>query len=397
MKGFLVLLFVASVFALDNGLALTPPMGWMPWEQYRCTIDCKTHPDGCVNEDLFIKMTDKMVEDGYLEAGYDRINIDDCWSTHERDANHRLVPDPERFPHGMKYVGDYMHSKNIYFGIYNDYGTLTCEGYPGSKGYLEIDAETFASWGVDALKMDGCYSEVLDQMDAYPAMSYFLNATGRPILYSCSWAAYAGSTDNYKYYEMLPKYCNLWRNWWDIRPTWASIRQIMTVFGNTSLWFKYAGPGHWNDPDMIVIGMKDGLNKDESETQMAIWSVLAAPLYMTNDLRNITSWAKEILLNKEVIAVDQDPLGISGYRIGEAKNEEVWVRQLQNNEWAIVLLNSNDQPATVTTKFSEFTQVKSFALRNLFTHTDLGIFTESYTNEQVPPHGVIMLRAVPQN
>ena len=294
----------------------------------------------------------------------------------------------------MKWLSDYIHNKGLLFGTYNDYGTYTCEKYPGSKGFLEIDAQTFADWGVDALKMDGCYSEIEDQADAYPAMSYFLNATGRPVLFSCSMAAYAQDFRNWTYYASLQKHCNLWRNYNDIRATYASIRDIMTTFGNRDFWLKYAGPGHWNDPDMIVIGMEPGLNKEESETQMAIWSILAAPLYMTNNLRNITAWAKEILLNEEVIAVDQDHLGISGYRLTPAGDHEVWVRQLSKGDWAIVLLNSSETAATVSVDFSDFTKVISFQLRDLFAKKELGRFDGKFSAE-VLPHGVVMVRATP--
>ena len=309
-----------------------------------------------------------------------------------------MTPDPERFPHGIKWLADYVHNKGLLFGIYNDYGTKTCGGYIGSEGYLIKDAETFAEWGVDSLKMDGCYSEILDQTDAYPAMSYFLNKTGRPMLYSCSWPAYALEKDNYTYYEYLPPYCNLWRNWDDIEANWKSIKSIINKFGDNPVWGKYAGPGHWNDPDMLVIGMQPGLNKEESETQMAIWAVLAAPLYMTNDLRNITAWAKEILVNKEVIAVDQDPLGIQGYRVTDSENDaQVWVRELSNGEWAIALMNRSDSPLDITAEFSTFCKVQSFALRDLFLHKDLGIFDGSFSAKNIPAHGVVFVRAVPKN
>ena len=190
------------------------------------------------------------------------INIDDCWMTHDRDANGKLYPDPQRFPHGIKYLADYAHSKGVKLGIYNDYGKHTCGGYTGSEGYLLDDARTFAEWEVDYLKMDGCYSELLDQHDAYPAMARFLNETGRKIVYSCSWPAYDLDMD----YAPLPPNCNLWRNWDDIECNWRSIKSIMDKFGNNTKWAEYAGPGHWNDADMIVAGLKGGtLTEDESK------------------------------------------------------------------------------------------------------------------------------------
>ena len=154
------------------------------------------------------------------------VNIDDCWMTHDRDENGRLYPDPERFPHGIKWLADYAHSKGVKLGIYNDYGTKTCGGYMGSEGYLQKDAQTFAEWEVDYLKMDGCYSQLLDQNDAYPAMTRFLNETGRKIVYSCSWPAYDMAMD----YAPLPPNCNLWRNWDDIECNWRSIKSIIDKF-----------------------------------------------------------------------------------------------------------------------------------------------------------------------
>jgi hypothetical protein len=313
----LLILFLFSLnLALDNGLALTPPMGWMAWEQYHCILDCEAYPRNCIGEDLFVDMVDRLAEDGWLELGYNMVNIDDCWMSNARDANDELTANSTRFPHGIKWLSDYAHSKGIKLGIYNDYGTETCGGYPGSEGYLEKDAKTFANWEVDYLKMDGCDSPLLDKGDAYPAMHYFLNATGRPIVYSCSWPAYNQSMS----YDPLPPHCNLWRNYNDIRSNWTRILQIINIWGTHPQWADYAGPGHWNDPDQIIIGMTPNswaslLPQSESRTIMSIWAIVAAPLIMSNDLRNITSYARDILMNKEVIDVDQDPLGKAGIRL----------------------------------------------------------------------------------
>ncbi|KAK8813070.1 hypothetical protein WA158_002662 [Blastocystis sp. Blastoise] len=391
MKVFFVFCFILSVFALDNGLALTPPMGWLPWEQFQCQIDCEKYPTKCIHENLFLDMMDRLVEDGYRDAGY-KINIDDCWSAKKRNDDGFIIADPIRFSHGIPYLVETAHSKGLLLGIYNDYGTLTCMGYPGSEGNLIKDAQTFASWGIDALKMDGCYSKTLDHPDAYPGMSHFLNATGQHILFSCSWPAYAADKDNYTYYEMLPKHCNLWRNYGDITKKWEDVLDIINMFGNTPIWGKYAGPGHWNDPDMLVIGMKDGLNKYESETQLALWSILAAPLYMTNDLRDIDDWAREILLNKEVIAIDQDILGKQGYRLTEKDNDQqVWVRPLSDNRWAIALLNSGEKETSISINFKDINVSGKVQLRDLFLHKDLGTFESEYTNSSIQPHAVQMM------
>ncbi|OHT04522.1 hypothetical protein TRFO_27963 [Tritrichomonas foetus] len=382
-----------GVFSLDNGLALTPPMGWMAWEQFRCEVDCTNHPDTCISEKLFVDMIDNLVSGGWLEYGYQYINIDDCWMGPGRDENDEMYPDQSRFPHNITWLAEYAHKKGVKLGIYNDYGSLTCGGYTGSEGHLLQDAQTFAKWKVDMLKMDGCYSNLLDCGDAYPGMTHFLNKTGRQIMYQCSWPAYDMEMD----YTPLPEHCNLWRNWDDIEANWRSILSIIDKWGNTPEWAQYAGPGHWNDPDQLVIGMKGGkLTEVESETQMGIWSILAAPLIMTNDLRDVPDFAKRILQNREVIAVDQDPLGIQGYRVTEWGNDKtVWVKELSNGEWAVALFNRGDVKQTITATFADFLkegQQTNWHLRDLFLQKDLGNFEGSYTQKDIPAHGIVMLR-----
>jgi alpha-N-acetylgalactosaminidase len=391
-----VLLGVA--FSLDNGLALTPPMGWMAWEQFHCENNCEKYPKTCISEQLFIDMIDHLAGDGWLEFGYEYINIDDCWMGKGRDANGKIYADQKRFPHGIAWLADYAHKKGVKLGIYNDYGTLTCGGYTGSEGYLRVDAHTFAEWKVDMLKMDGCYSHTLDMADSYPAMMHFLNETGRPIMYSCSWPAY----DQKMNYGPLPPHCNLWRNYGDIQGNWNSVKNIMDKWGNTPEWIPYAGPGHWNDPDQLVIGMQKNawtatLNAAESRTQMSIWSILAAPLIMSNDLRNISTWAKEVLTNKEVIAVDQDKLGKQGRRVTEAGNDAaVWVRELEKGEYAVALQNRGDSTRDITVKFNSFTTSSRLKLRDLWQHKDIGEYTSEYTASSVPAHDVVFFRATPQ-
>jgi alpha-N-acetylgalactosaminidase len=372
-------------------------MGWMAWEQFRCGIDCSNHPTTCISEGLFTSMVDHLVDDGWLDAGYDHINIDDCWLGSTRDANGDLQSDYFRFPHGIAWLAEYAHGKGVKLGIYNDYGTKTCEGYPGSEGHLQRDAATFARWNVDMLKMDGCSSNVLDMSDSYPAMSLFLNRTGRPILFSCSWPAYDLSMD----YSQLPPACNLWRNWYDIHCNWDSIRSVIDQWGDTPEWAQWAGPGHWNDPDQLLIGMQPNswvgtITAQEERTQMGLWAILAAPLIMSNDLRNISAEAREILLNKEIIAVDQDPLGIQGKRITASGNDAtVWARQLQNGEWAVGLFNRGNAQKDIRVTFSAFTSQATFAIRDLWGHQDLGTFTGSYQATGVAAHDTIMLKLTP--
>ncbi|OHS95043.1 hypothetical protein TRFO_38776 [Tritrichomonas foetus] len=388
----MLFVFLGLVLSLDNGLALTPPMGWMAWEQFRCETDCSKYPNDCINENLFVDMIDRIAEDGWLELGYEYVSIDDCWMGKGRDVNGELYPDQSRFPHNITWLAEYAHKKGVKLGIYNDFGTLTCGGYTGSEGYLRVDALTFGKWKVDMLKMDGCYSELINQRDGYPAMTHFLNKTGRPILYSCSWPAYDDKMD----YSPLPEHCNLWRNYGDITSSWPTVKTIIDKWGNTPEWAKYAGPGHWNDPDQLMIGLKGGkITKIEGETQMAIWAIVAAPLIMSNDLRQLEDWAKEILQNKEVIEVDQDPLGIQGFRLTENIDKQVWYRQLSNNEWAVALFNHGESTTDITVTFKDFAPKDTYTLRDLFKHEDIGTISNSYTGKDIPAHGVVFLRLKP--
>jgi alpha-N-acetylgalactosaminidase len=329
-----------------NGLAKTPPMGWMSWEIFRCQTNCATHPDSCIDHNLYEQMTDHLVEDGYLAAGYDQVSIDDCWEDHSgRDADGHLVPDASRFPDGMKALGDYMHGKGVRFGTYSDEGSKTCGGYPGTQGYEQDDAETFASWGVDYLKLDGCHNSKAGFVTGYPAAGAALQATGRNITYSCSWPAYLGSNEDQKPWQaMIDAGCNLWRNWGDIQCNWRSLSGIIDHWGDYGeVLQEWAGPGHWHDMDMLLIG-NNCVTIDEQRTQMAIWAISASPLIMGNDLRSVPDDAKAILLNKDAISVSQDSLGRMGIRhpnYTSASGSQVWYRSLANGDVAVALYNKD--------------------------------------------------------
>ncbi|XP_075234701.1 alpha-N-acetylgalactosaminidase-like isoform X2 [Lycorma delicatula] len=313
----LILLNPVLISGLDNGVALTPPMGWMSWERYRCNVDCNEYPDECISERLFHRMADLLVSEGYAEKGYKYVIMDDCWLSHERDKNGRLQPDPDRFPNGIKALSDYIHSKNLYFGIYEDYGNFTCAGYPGILGHMKTDAQLFKEWEVDYVKLDGCYSNISQMDKGYPEFGRHLNETGRKIVYSCSWPAYQEDVDILPDYEKIAENCNLWRNYDDIQDSYDSVVSIVQHFGKMQdIYAPVAGPGHWNDPDMLIIG-NFGLSYEQSKMQMAMWAILAAPLIMSNDLENIRPEYKEILLNEDVIKINQDKLGIQGRRIFE--------------------------------------------------------------------------------
>ncbi|XP_017291461.1 alpha-N-acetylgalactosaminidase [Kryptolebias marmoratus] len=392
----LVFASVAAVttFALDNGLMKTPPMGWLAWERFRCNIDCQNDPKNCISENLFIDMADRLFEDGWVELGYNFVNIDDCWSLKKRDQQGRLQPDPERFPGGIKHLSRYMHDRGLKLGIYADMGTYTCMGYPGTPlDKVEIDAQTFANWEVDMLKYDGCYSNATDQAMGYPLMSKALNATGRPIAYSCSWPAYQGGLPPKVNYTQLGEICNLWRNYGDIQDSWSSVLMIIDwVFENQDVLTPAAGPGRWNDPDMLIVG-DFGLSMDQSRSQMALWAIMAAPLFMSNDLRTVSSEARSILQNKMVIRINQDELGIQGRRIlKEKSNIEVFWRPLSNDYSALVFFSRRtDMPYHYQTSLSKLNYTAGFyKIHDVFTDETKVVNESTVLDVPVNPTGVVM-------
>lgn len=385
---------------LDNGLALTPPMGWLTWERFRCNTDCKSDPENCISEHLILTMAKRMAEDGYLAAGYEYISVDDCWPEYKRDTGGKLQPDHERFPTGIKNLTDKLHSLGLKFGIYEDFGTKTCAGYPGSEFYLQTDAQTFADWGVDLLKFDGCNSNFKDDPYGYPAMGMYLNKTGRPIVYSCEWPLQNRIHHTKPDYKPVRETCNFWRNYDDINDSWDSIKNAIQFYGADYGNFSgMAGPGAWNDPDMLVIG-NYGLSHTQERTQMAMWAIFAAPLIMSVDLRTIPQPAKDILLNKRVIAVNQDKLGIAGRRVVKDKNLEVWARPIvPKGSKAIVFLNLNEGggPTKMVTSLLQLglDNKKGYRFTETFDGTDLDVY---YPLDVfvcfVDPTGVYMVTAI---
>uniref|UniRef100_A0A8C6TP47 Alpha-galactosidase n=1 Tax=Neogobius melanostomus TaxID=47308 RepID=A0A8C6TP47_9GOBI len=331
--------FVAE--ALDNGLALKPTMGWLHWERFMCNTDCEADPDNCISERLFMQMADVMVKEGWKEAGYEYVCIDDCWPSKQRDAQGRLQADPKRFPSGIKKLADYVHSKGLKLGIYADLGYQTCGKYPGSLGHHEIDAQTFADWDVDLLKYDGCYLDWTLVGEGYKNMSRALNKTGKSILYSCEWPLYVWPYAKPDY-TAIRETCNHWRNYDDVSDSWSSIKSILDWSAkHQDDIVPSAGPGGWNDPDMLVIG-NFGLSHAQQESQMALWAIMAAPLIMSNDLRDICPRSKALLQNKRIIAISQDPLGKQGYQTFKENDFAVWERQLSGDRHAIAVMNTQE-------------------------------------------------------
>ncbi|KAK6172849.1 hypothetical protein SNE40_016426 [Patella caerulea] len=394
----LVVSWCSLIYSLDNGLALTPPMGWLSWERFRCNLDCENDPHNCISEDLYKQMADRIVADGYKDAGYEYVCVDDCWLAPTRDANGRLQPDPNRFPSGMKALADYIHSKGLKFGIYEDFGVKTCAGYPGSEYYLELDAQTFADWGVDLLKFDGCGANAADFAYGYPAMTFYLNKTGRPILYSCEWPGHAHNTASY---SAVRKYCNTWRNYIDINDNWQSLVQILVFYGKDQHNFSaYAGPGGWNDPDQLCIG-DFALSLDQERTHMGMWAIFAAPLLMSNDLRNIRKVSRDLLLNKRLIAVNQDPLGIQGKLVYNKTVIRIWTKPITpTGSYAIAFVNfdGGGRPTHLTLKCSDvgLTNAEGYDVTDTFTGDAVGTYKPGDEFDVfVNPTGIIMFTAIP--
>ncbi|XP_004685949.1 PREDICTED: alpha-galactosidase A [Condylura cristata] len=395
----LVLWGVLGARALDNGLAKTPIMGWLHWERFMCNVNCQEEPESCISEKLFMQMADLMDSDGWKHVGYEYVCIDDCWMATQRDGQGRLQADPKRFPSGIRRLADYVHSKGLKLGIYADVGNKTCAGFPGSFGYYDIDAQTFADWGVDLLKFDGCYCDNVTHLaDGYKLMSLALNRTGRSIVYSCEWPLYMWPFHKPNYTE-IREYCNYWRNFADIYDSWQSVKSILDwTSSNQKGIIDVAGPGGWNDPDMLVIG-NFGLSWDQQVTQMALWAIMAAPLLMSNDLRNISPQAKALLQNKDVIAINQDPLGKQGYRLRKEDNIEVWERPLSHLAWAVATVNLQEigGPRTYSTLVTSLGKGVACNPACLITQLlpvkrKLGLYTwTSVLKTRINPTGTVLL------
>ncbi len=372
----------------ENGYAKTPPMGWNSWNKFHRNVDDKAVRG----------MADAIASSGMRDAGYVYVNIDDTWEG-KRDASGNITSN-EKFP-DMKALADYVHSKGLKLGIYSGPGTRTCAGFEASYNHEEQDAHTWAAWGIDYLKYDWCNASEVYHPDelksVYQKMALALRAAKRPMIFSLceygwqdpgAWGPTVGG--------------NLWRTTGDISDNWASMSTI--GFDNQIGREKFAGPGHWNDPDMLEIG-NGGMTSDEYRTHLSLWSLLAAPLLAGNDIRDMTDDTKSILMNKEVIAIDQDKKGVQGIAVrkdGECSLtrgnfgqpakiacSEVWKKPLADGV-AVGLFNRSEQPAKISVKWSEAGVTKKHPkVRDLWAHKDLDAGAD-YTAE-VPAHGVVML------
>jgi len=364
-------------------------MGWNSWNHFACNTKL-------ITENLFMEMADVMVKSGMKAVGYEYINLDDCWLAKTRDAHGRLQPDPERFPHGIKALADYVHSLGLKFGVYEDTGPKTCAGFPGSEGYYALDAQTYMEWGVDYVKLDGCYTNVSDMHAIYTLNSRLFNATGRQMVFSCSWPTYAEYENIYVNYTYVASICNLWREYDDVSDSFESWTSILDFQERANLSL-YSGPGNWNDPDMLEIGNGNQTNV-EYQSLFSLWSILAAPLIAGNDLRNMTNETLAILTAPEVIAVDQDPLGKQGNRVVKDGDLEVWVRELTGNTLAVALFNRGADTAAITANWTEIGLEAGVTadVRDLWARKDLGSFTGSYS-AKVNSHATVLVKLTPKS
>lgn len=370
-------------------LAPTPPMGWNSWNAFEKDI----------NEKKIEAIADAMVSSGMRDAGYEYLVLDDAWMAKERDREGRLQADPVKFPRGMKAIGDYIHSKGLKFGIYEDRGKWTCQQLPGSFEHERIDMQTFATWGVDYIKMDSCFAESNGRMSSedYRLFRKFIEETGRPIVLSISdfgnaaWA-WGGSES-----------AQLWRTSGDIFPWMDSIYHCAdTSAGDQAIHpafnglRQFAGPGHWNDPDMLQVGNLKDIAEDRRLTgdraHFSLWCILAAPLMAGNDLRSMSPAVRAVLTAPEVIAVDQDPRGIQGYKVYANDGREIYNKPLADGTTAVLFLNKRPEITDLTVRWADIGLTGAQPVRDLWARKDLGTFTDSFTAHGLGQHDHRMLR-----
>lgn len=392
MKNYLLAgaLLASSLFASAqtprNKLTPIPPMGWMTWNLFQ----------GNINEQLIRETADAMVEGGFRDAGYEYIFIDDLWQG-GRDRHNNIIPDPKKFPSGIKALADYVHSKGLKLGIYSDAAQLTCGGWTASLGFEEQDARTFASWGIDYLKYDYCNApeDSATARHRYRTMAEALQKSGRDIaLGICEW----GQRQGEEWCEEVGG--QLWRTTYDVRDMWKDIVKqggmgILDIVNTTAPLAQYVRPGQWPDMDMLVVGLNGkggpssdlggvGCTQTEYQTQMSMWCMMASPLAMTNDLRKVSEDDRRILLNPEIIAINQDPLGKGAERKVFTEDHQIFVRQLADGSHAVALLNTSDKPLTMTADFKSLGIPGKFTVRDVWQHKDVARGASKWKGKVMP-------------
>ena len=369
-----------NAYSQFPGLAKTPPMGWNSWNAFDLNINSKKVMD----------VADSMVSKGMVKAGYRYVVIDDGWQI-ARDKSGKIIADSSRFPEGIKFLADYIHSRGLKFGIYTCCGTKTCGGRPGSYGYEEIDARTYAAWGVDYIKEDWCFTDGLDTRVQYKKMSDAIRATGRPMLLSlCEW----GVSEPWEWAKGVGA---MWRSTNDIQDcfdcvrNWGGMGWVAIMEKNASL-APYAGPGHWNDPDMLEVGNKS-LNPTECRSHFAMWCMLAAPLIAGNNVATMNDTIKAILTAPEIIAINQDALGMQGTRIKNNDGLQVWQKPLKDGSVAIALLNVTKSDAVISFSLEEIGFKKNMAatVRDLWERKNMTPIKDKFS-ATVASHGVVVLK-----
>ncbi len=386
----------SPAFAQKFDLAATPPMGWNSWNKFACNV----------NEQLIRETADALVSSGLRDAGYRYVNIDDCWQG-ERDAQGFIRADAQRFPSGMKALADYVHAQGLLFGLYSDAGWKTCGGRPGSRGHEFQDAQTYASWGVDYLKYDWCETGGLKAEGAYQTMAAALRQAGHPILFSlCEW----GGSQPWTWAAPVG---HSWRTTGDIFGCFDCVQNngdwkafgVLQILDMQDGLRKYAGPGHWNDPDMLEVG--NGLTANQDRAHFSIWAMLAAPLIAGNDIRNMPAAVHAVLGNRAVIAIDQDAAGIQGLRHAAKDGVEYWFKPLAGGDWAFMALNRNASARHVSFDWAaaavrdelsgrdaDFARTR-YAWRDLWQDRATGDTTRPLEAD-VPGQDVLLLRLTPR-
>ncbi len=374
-----------------EGLAATPQMGWNSWNKFACNID----------EKLIRETADAMVRLGLKDAGYEYVNIDDCWHG-KRDANGNIHPNAQRFPSGMKALADYVHSKGLKLGIYSDAGATTCGGHPGSRGHEYQDALTYAAWGIDYIKYDWCDTKGLNSAAAYTTMRDAIRAAGRPMLFSiCEW----GDT---KPWEWAKDVGHSWRTTGDIHACWDcemsqgsfSSWGVMRILDKQAGLRVHAGPGHWNDMDMLEVGM--GLSEDEDRAHFSIWSMMTSPLILGNDLRSMPEATRKLLTNREVLSINQDKLGVQAWRFLAEGPLEYWAKPLADGEWAFMVLNRGQQRVSTSYDWNSHKVSDDLSKRSLELNKGAYQWRDAWTGKtgdtnkrldlNLAPHSVTLLR-----
>jgi len=385
IAGFLLLVSTGLFAQKFDNIALTPPMGWNSWNKFGPNI----------NEKLVKEIADAMVVSGMKDAGYQYIVIDDGWQV-GRDEEGNIIVNEKKFPNGIKPVVDYVHSKGLKFGIYSDAGRKTCQGLPGSRGYEYQDARVYAKWGVDYLKYDWCYHGTQNSEASYKLMRDALYKAGRPIVFSiCEW----GTTKPWLWAKDIG---HLWRTTEDIQDCWDCVNEWgglgwVLILDKQAGLEAYSGPGHWNDPDMLEVG-NGGMTIKEYRAHFSMWCMLAAPLMAGNDIRNMTNDIKDILTNKEVIALDQDALGRQAVKITDTGDYEIWVKELSGGELAVAFFNRGESSITTKVRWGYF--LRKFKLKNdkyflkdLWKNKIVGD-TKKVFKVRIPSHDLVLLKLV---